>query len=207
MLKPRNNDAGLSLVEMVVAMVLAGIVGSLLLAWFVGASDTSTATTNSDLAAADARGTLQSWARYLQVAGSPTGGTGAGRIESLDADSIAFNARLANDPSCTTDAACDPLATTPVTLQLDPITGALSEIVGDTKNVLIARGVAAGDGSTGACLFTAYSDGAPLGCHPSPSDLEDVTAVTITFTITPKTGHPRTYTTSASFTTYVVPEG
>ena len=72
------------------------------MAWFLGASDASTATTDADLGTASARNALQTWAALLRVAGSPTDpGSGTGRITSLSATSITFNAYRSGTATCT----------------------------------------------------------------------------------------------------------
>jgi prepilin-type N-terminal cleavage/methylation domain-containing protein len=198
-------EAGLTLIELVVAMVIASLLGSMAMAWFIGASDASTATTDADLGTASARNALQTWAALLHVAGSPSDpGSGTDRITDLSATSITFNAYVGGD-DCT--AACDGFATRPVTLAMSgpdcglsvPKNCQLVETGAGTgpsaTDVIVPNGVSAGD-----CLFTAYDgDGADLGCTAlSPEALASVTRIDLAFAVT-SYGHVRNFQTSASF--------
>jgi len=199
MLKRRaDHDDGFTLLEMVVGMALASMVGALVLTWFIGASDSSTATTSSSVGTGDARNVLQSWAHDLQLAGSPTdAGTGSGRIAAITPTSIDFYAHLANT-SCSSNASCAPLGTTEITYRLQ--SGNLVEQLGSQSAAVALPG---GYATAGSCLFTAYSGSTALGCSGlTSSQLNSVTAVVIAFVITPTAGHPRSYTTTATFTTY-----
>ncbi len=200
-------EAGLTLIELVVAMVLATLLGSMAMAWFVGASDASTATTDADLGTASARNALQTWAALLRVAGSPSDpGSGTDRITSLSATSITFNAYVSGTSTCTTT--CSDFATRTVTLamsgsncgQSNPSNCQLVETGAGTTpsatDVIVPNGV-----SAGTCLFTPYdSDGTQLGCTGLSSDqLASITRVGLAFAVTTD-GHTRNFQTSASFT-------
>ena len=200
-------DAGLTLIELVVAMVLATVLGSMAMAWFIGASDATTATTDTDLGTASARNALQSWAALLRVAGSPTDpGSGTDRITSLSATSITFNAYVTGGDTCTS--ACDGFSTRSVTLAM---TGADCGNTVPTSCQLVETGTGASPSasdvivpngvSAGSCLFTAYSDdGTALGCTAlSSADLAAVTRIGLAFAVTTD-GHTRDFQTSAAFT-------
>ena len=202
-----GHDAGLTLIELIVAMVLASVLGSMAMAWFIGASDASTATTDTDLGTASARNALQTWAALLRVAGSPTDpGSSTGRITSLSATSITFNAYVGGTDTCATT--CSAFATKAVTLamtgadcgQSSPQDCQLVEIgagsVTSASDVVVPSGV-----SAGSCLFTAYdSDGTNLGCTGlSADDLASVTRIGLAFAVTTD-GHTRSFQTSAAFT-------
>jgi prepilin-type N-terminal cleavage/methylation domain-containing protein len=202
-----GHDAGLTLIELVVAMVLATVLGSMAMAWFLGASDASTATTDADLGTASARNVLQTWAALLRVAGSPTDpGSGTDRITSLSATSITFNAYVSGAGSCT--GMCTEFATKSVTLamtgadcgQSNPRNCQLVETGAGSNSsatdVIVPSGV-----SAGTCLFTAYdTDGSSLGCTGLSSDeLASVTGIGVAFAVTTD-GHPRSFQTSAAFT-------
>jgi hypothetical protein len=179
-------------------MSLASMVGALVLTWFIGASDSSTATVSSSRGTGDARNVLQSWAHDLQLAGSPTdAGTGSGRIAAITPTSIDFYAHLANT-SCSSNASCAPLATTEIKYGLAG--GNLVEQLGSQPSSVALPGNYV---TAGSCLFTAYAGSTSLGCSGlTGSQLDSVTSLTIAFVITPTSGHPRSYTTTATFTTY-----
>lgn len=198
-------DAGVTLIELMVAMTLATLFGGFAMSWFIGASDATTATTKADLGTASARNALQTWAALLRVAGSSSDpGSGADRITSLSATSITFNA-YTNSGACT--GVCSDFATKSVTLTMTGAdcghttptdcelveTGAGSEP--SATDVIVPEGVSAGD-----CLFTAYDeDGNSLGCTAlSPDQLATVTSVGLAFSVTAD-GHTRAYQTSATF--------
>jgi len=193
-----GSDDGFTLAEMIVGMALASMVGAMMLTWFIGASDSTTASTDSSIATGGARNILQSWAKYLQLAGSPTTpGSGTGRVVSVSPTSIDFYAHLDGD-ACSSDASCAPVPTTEIELSL--VDGDLVEQIGDNASSVALPGKIV---SAGACLFTPTANGSALPCSGlSAPQLDSVTGVDIAFTLTPKSGHPRSYVTSATFTTY-----
>jgi len=106
-----RGDAGLTLVELLVAMVLASVVGAMTLLTFIGASSASSATGDRMTGTANARSTLQQWQALIQTADTaPTGltdcssGTTSHRFEWIGTDDILFYANVGNRPadgSCT----------------------------------------------------------------------------------------------------------
>lgn len=101
-----HGDAGLTLVELLVAMVLSTLVGAMTLLTFIGASSASSATGDRMTGTADARTTLQQWQSLIQVADTaPTGptdcssGTTSHRFEWIGMDDILFYANVDNRPS------------------------------------------------------------------------------------------------------------
>jgi prepilin-type N-terminal cleavage/methylation domain-containing protein len=201
-----DREAGFTLMEMVVAMVIATILGAAATTWFIGVSDASTHTVDSDLGTASARNVLQVWAALLRVAGSPTDpGTGTGRITNLSATSITFHAYQASG-SCT--GACSDFATETVTFAMSgstcgtssPSNCTLTDTVATSSTSTTSIDVTGGV-SAGSCLFTAYDDtGANLGCTGlSSTQLADVTRIGLAFAITTD-GHTRNFQTSATFT-------
>lgn len=197
-LRHAAGEDGLTLMELVVGMALACVVGALMVQWFVGASDTTAAASDSSLATASARGALQSWAADLQLAGSPTNpGSGTDRIASLSRTSIDFHAHLDN-AACSSNTTCGSLSTTEIVLSL--VDGNLLEQVGDGASNVVVPG---NDVTAGNCLFTAYAGSTELGCDGlSPTDLDGVTSISLAFTVSPHGLHPRSFATSATFTTY-----
>ena len=67
----RQDDAGVSLTELIVAMVLMTICGTMTLLFFVNMNSASNTTVASNLASAQARTALQSWTTLLNLADSP----------------------------------------------------------------------------------------------------------------------------------------
>jgi prepilin-type N-terminal cleavage/methylation domain-containing protein len=203
-LRGRRNDDGMTLMEMVVGIAIASVLAALVTNWFIGASDASTAATDSTVATAGARNVLQSWTQDLQLAGSPTTpGAGTGRIVSVTPTAIDFYANL-NNASCTSNTSCAALSTTEVKLSLTG--GNLVEKLGSATTSVAVPGNYT---TAGACLFTPLvngtpimSNGAPMCSGLTPAQLDGVTGISLAFTLTPKSGHPRSYTTTASFTTY-----
>ena len=201
----RRPDAGVTLIELLVAMTLATLFGSFAMVWFLGASDASTATTSADLGTASARNALQTWAALLRVAGSSSDpGSGTDRIVSLSATSITFNA-YTNGGACTD--VCTGFTTKTVTLAMtgtgcgssSPTNCQLVETgTGSSPSasyVVVSSGV-----SAGSCLFTPYtSSGSALGCTGlSPAQLASVTSVQLAFSVT-AAGRTSAFETSATF--------
>jgi type II secretory pathway pseudopilin PulG len=200
-------DAGTTLIELVVAMVLATIFGAFAMTWFLGASDASTATTSADLGTAGARNALQTWAALLRVAGSPSDpGSGTDRIIDLSATSITFNAYAAGPDSCS--AACSEFSTKTVTLAM---TGSDCGLTTPANCQLVETGagsdpsaydvIVPGGVSADGCLFTAYdSDGADLGCTALSADsLASVTSIGLAFAVTTD-ARTHSFQTSAALT-------
>jgi type II secretory pathway component PulJ len=105
-----NDDAGVTLIELLVAMVLSTLVGAMTLLTFLGASSASSATGDRMSGTASARTTLQQWQALIQVADAAPAGltscsTGATshRFEWIGMDDILFYANVGNRP---TDGSC-----------------------------------------------------------------------------------------------------
>ena len=192
----RRTDAGFSLVEVMVGMVLASIVGAMTLAFFMNADGVTSATSGTDQATASARNALQSWAKMLQVAGgtdaagSPTNG-----ITALSPTSISFTAYLDNSSAtCLPD--CPPLTATTVSLELTPA-GMLAETIGAGAQSVVVPDNTSATGP-GGCLFTAYVGTDALGCDGlSAEQLSSVTSVGLSFSVT-ASGHTRSFQTTAA---------
>lgn len=221
-------DAGITLTELLVTMVLMTIVMGLALSWFLGESSTDTKTQNSSFAQGGARTVLQSWPALLQVAdspwygrtalpasGSPTPsptatlapGLDTGRFLAITANSITFNADLANAPSSNCGDSCQRSApTSQVTLALS--NGALTQTIvqsgAATKSITLVR---TGAALANTCLFSAYdSAGTALSCT-SATPLGSIARVVLAFTVTPDlNGTPQTYQTSIGITGQFAPE-
>src|SRR5438445_245157 len=83
-----RSDAGMSLTELLVAMVLSTIIGAMTLGLFVKMTDTTTRSTDRTINSAAARNTIQAWTGYLRVADGPVAGSRLSRIEWLTANDI-----------------------------------------------------------------------------------------------------------------------
>lgn len=101
-----GSDDGVTLVELLVAMVLSTAVGAMTLLTFLGASSASSATGDRMTGTANARTTLQQWQSLIQVADSaPTGltncsaGITSHRFEWIGSDDILFYANVGNRPA------------------------------------------------------------------------------------------------------------
>jgi type II secretory pathway pseudopilin PulG len=95
--KPAADDRGATLVELVVGMALATILGAATLLFFTQANSTASSTTERSISTAQARSLLQSWSTYLHVADDPAGsGQAINRFEWFTATDIAFHADIDN---------------------------------------------------------------------------------------------------------------
>lgn len=92
-----SDDAGMSLIELIVAMGLAVVVMALSMNFFVGALQHSDAATTDSINTASARIALDSWSSLIRVADSAVSpGTSDGRIESISPTDLVFYANLGN---------------------------------------------------------------------------------------------------------------
>ncbi len=203
----RRNDAGITLIEMVISMVLSLLLGTAVIAFFITANSATHKTTEAEISTAGARNALQSWAQLLRFADSPTSpGKSDQRIVALTPTSITFHADLGNRSTCTTGT-CTVAATTTVVLALQPATvdgkstnQLVQTLTGTTttNSILIPSGVA----SVAGCLFTPYdSSGVKLPCTGLTSaGLATVVRIDLAFAMTPTIGPAQTFQTSASIT-------
>jgi prepilin-type N-terminal cleavage/methylation domain-containing protein len=91
------DDRGMTLIELVVGMTLATILGAATLLFFVQANDTTSSTVERDISTAQARSLLQSWSTYFHVADDPTAsGLAINRFEWFTATSVAFHSDILN---------------------------------------------------------------------------------------------------------------
>jgi prepilin-type N-terminal cleavage/methylation domain-containing protein len=195
--RPRGED-GFTLAELLVAMVVASIVGALALSWFIGASNATTTTTDVDNATASARNVLQTWGRMLQLAGASAGvGTTTNGIQSINATSITFSAYLSNSGACSPESSCAPLSTTNVTLALTG--GKLYETIGSGKASVVEASTTTAADATG-CLFVAYTATGLLGCSGTltSTQLASITSIVLSFKVMTSSGSTRTFQTTAA---------
>jgi type II secretory pathway pseudopilin PulG len=91
------DDRGTTLIELVVGMTLATILGAATLLFFTQANSTASSTTERSISTAQARSLLQSWSTYLHVADDPTSsGQAINRFEWFTATDIAFHSDIDN---------------------------------------------------------------------------------------------------------------
>lgn len=93
---PAQDDRGVTLVEMIVAMTLTTILGAITMLLCVQTNSAAQTTTDRSVASGRARSTLQAWTSYLRVADGATVGSAPYRIEWLTGQSMAFHADLFN---------------------------------------------------------------------------------------------------------------
>lgn len=137
-----NGDAGLSLMELVVTMGIATIVGTIATMFFVNAYKTGYKSISTNQNTADARITLDSWTSMLRVADffdpiNLRSNNVADRFEEITPTKIVFYASLGNRPAGTVG---DPVSVTKVALFLnpsvsDPTHGELVQVLFNTDNV------------------------------------------------------------------------
>jgi prepilin-type N-terminal cleavage/methylation domain-containing protein len=193
-----RGDAGFTLTELLVAMVIASIVGALALSWFMGASNATTTTTDVDNATASARNVLQTWGKMLQLAGASAGvGTTTNGLQSISPASITFSAYLSNSGACSPETSCAPLSTTTVTLAL--VGSKLFETIG-SNNASAVESSTTSAADPSECLFTAYTADGLLGCSSglTSTQLADVTSVVLAFKVVTSSGSSRTFQTTAA---------
>jgi hypothetical protein len=93
-----TRDAGVSLIELAVAMTLMSIIGAMTLLFFTSMSTATTKTVDGNISTASARNALEDWTRLLSLADSPqTAGSGAGRFEQITATTAIFYANTNNN--------------------------------------------------------------------------------------------------------------
>jgi prepilin-type N-terminal cleavage/methylation domain-containing protein len=194
-----RDDRGFTLTELLVAMVIASIVGALALSWFIGASNATTTTTDVDNATASARNVLQTWGKMLQLAGASAGvGTTTNGLQTISPTSITFTAYLKNSGACSPETSCAPLSTTSVTLGLNNAM-LVEAFDSNSPSVVLSNTTTAAD--TSGCLFVAYTADGLLGCSSSltSTQLESVTSVVLAFKVLTANGSSRTFQTTAAF--------
>lgn len=90
------SDAGVTLVELIVAMTLSTILGAMTLSLFINIDTSSANTTDRTMNTASARNALQAWTEYIGVADGPTVGSRVNRIEWLTSNDMMMHVDLFN---------------------------------------------------------------------------------------------------------------
>ena len=92
-------DAGMSLAELLVTIVIVAILGAVATVYFVGTENNGNDTIATTQASAQARITLDSWTSLLRVADWLDGSTKTDRFEEITPTEIVFYANLDNRPT------------------------------------------------------------------------------------------------------------
>lgn len=219
-----TDDSGMTIIELIVAMTLSTIIGTVALIFVVQSTRTSTSTTERTISTAQARSLLQSWSTYLHVADDPTAaGLAENRFEWFTATDIAFHSDIDNRDG-TTGATSAPWL---VWLRADSAGQLVEETFTSTPTRYPASPtrcrVLTGPVSASS-LFTAYNSngtglsgldlgtapGVSAGCRALPSsipsqqsnpdpiavaNLQNVSSVAVTFNATDAYGHTVGYKT------------
>jgi type II secretory pathway component PulJ len=97
-LRRPSGDAGITVMELLVSMVLSTVLGAMTLYFFVSVDKSSASADDRTISTANARNTLEAWTSYLQVSDGTTPGNGKNRFEWLTANDALFYANLYNRP-------------------------------------------------------------------------------------------------------------
>lgn len=100
-LRSAPQDAGVSLIEIVVAMGMSTILGAAALLFFTAANNSAASSLDRSISSAQARGALQAWTAYLRVSDGPTAGVPGHRFEWITTTSTVFYADLGNRSGAT----------------------------------------------------------------------------------------------------------
>jgi prepilin-type N-terminal cleavage/methylation domain-containing protein len=99
MRRAASGDAGMSLAELLVTIVIVAILGAVATVYFVGTENTGNDTIATTQASAQARITLDSWTSLLRVADWFDTSTKTDRFEEITPTKIVFYADLNNRPT------------------------------------------------------------------------------------------------------------
>ncbi|HEV7192622.1 MAG TPA: hypothetical protein VGN35_05380 [Jatrophihabitantaceae bacterium] len=95
-------DAGVSLPELLMAMLLSTLLGAVTMVLFVSVDNATSTNTDRSINAAKARNVVQAWTSYLQVSDSATTGSALNRFEWFAPTNVLFYADLYNRPQTAT---------------------------------------------------------------------------------------------------------
>jgi hypothetical protein len=188
-----SSDAGVTLMELVVAMVLSVLVGALTAGIFIKVNESSANSIDRSVNTAGARNAIQDWTAYLRVADGKTPGVKTNRIEWLTSTDMLFYADLFNRSVTNLAVTGTP---TMVWLRLDS-TGTLLEeqfagtaVAGTAPQV--CRRLVGNVSIPSTRLFTGYDSGGEsmtgqaLGTAPSPV----AGCVALPVTVPSQSNHP-----------------
>jgi hypothetical protein len=177
-----SGDAGITLMELLIGMVLNLIVAALTAGIFISVNNSTTASVDRTVSTDSARTTIQNWTAYLRVADGKTAGVKTNRIEWLAPNDMLFYADLYNR---SVDNLSVTSAPTMIWLRLDSTGTLIEEQFTSTAAAgaqpTVCRRLAGTVSTPSAALFGAYdASGAPmnsvipgagldLGTAPTPS--------------------------------------
>jgi hypothetical protein len=177
----RSGDAGITLMELVVAMVLSVLVGALTISIFIQVSNSTDNSSDRSFSTATARNTIQDWTAFLRVADGKTAGVKTNRFEWLTSNDMLFYADLYNRSVTNLTVTGAP---TMIWLRLDSTGTLIEEQFASTATAgtapKVCRRMATNvtnvtNGGVPTPIFAAYDDGhasmagLDLGTAPTPS--------------------------------------
>jgi prepilin-type N-terminal cleavage/methylation domain-containing protein len=193
-----GGDRGITLTELIIAMALSSILGTMTLLVFLGLNTASTTTVERSLSASEARVILSSWSSLLQVAESPSRNAAAQpAFARATATELCFYASLDNRSPAS--GAANFGAPTPVRLFQEGesvveerFTPSYSD---DCESTPAIRRVLADRATVGFDVLD--KTGAAISPGDSAEDLQDVATVSIRLTVTDDTGEVHVYDAAA----------
>jgi hypothetical protein len=159
-----SGDAGITLMELIIGMVLNMIIGALTVGIFLSVNNSSNNSVDRTVSTSNARNTVQDWTAYFRVADGKTAGVKTNRVEWLTANDVLFYADLYNRTVTNLTATAAP---TMIWLRLDTTGTLIEEQFPSTATLntapTVCRRLASGVSTPTAPLFTAYdSSGAVM---------------------------------------------
>jgi hypothetical protein len=169
-----GGDAGITLMELIVAMVLNTIIGAMTAGIFISINNASNTNVDRTVGTASARNTIQDWTAYLRVADGKTAGVKTNRFEWLANNDMLFYADLYNR---TVDNLAVTGAPTMIWLRLDSAGKLIEEQFPSTAtagtNPTVCRRLATAVSTPTAPLFTALENsGAVMNALPPTASLD-----------------------------------
>jgi Tfp pilus assembly protein PilW len=187
-------ERGITLTELIVAMALSTILGTMTLFVFLGLNTASTTTIQRSISATEARVILSSWNSLLQVAESPVRNDGAKpAFARLDSSAVCFYASIDNRSPAV--GAANFSAPTPVKLYQDGDSVVeerfLPSYNDDCASDPVVRRVL---GTRASVTFTGFDKmGSPVASGSTGAALENVATVAIALTVTDRFGETHEY--------------
>jgi len=171
-----RGDAGITLMELVVSMVLTAIVSAMTVGILLSVNSSTNDSTDRTVNTGDARSTIQDWTAYLRVADGKTAGVKTNRFEWVTSNDMLFYADLYNRTVTNLTATGAP---TMIWLRLDSHGVLIEEQFPSTATAgtapRLCRRMVTGVSTPYGPLFTPYDDsrgsmsGDVLGTAPAAS--------------------------------------
>jgi prepilin-type N-terminal cleavage/methylation domain-containing protein len=185
-----RGERGMTLVELVVAMALSGVLAAMTTFAFVGLSRAVRTTTTTSQSASQARVALNSWTTLLEAAESPTRNVDdVPAFETVDATTLVFYSSLNNRSTATTT------FTAPTKIRIALVGGQLIEKryapTGSTwpTDPTTTRNL----GAATALAFTAYNADGSAAVATTAAGRAKIVRVAISITVTDQYGKAHTY--------------